>query len=261
MEAFEEEQAAALMALSPDQRRKARNPKQRAVKNLIAVVGDKALTDLTRADALAFRDWWRDRVLAGEVDVATANKDAGHVTKMLRVIEDARGGQGISLEALRSCAWKERRPASGRPMRRTSSREVILADGALGGLNDEARRIVYVVADTGLRLSEVVNLLPQHIHLDTDVPHVEIVAEGRKLKTRHSARKMPLVGCALAAMRLHPDGFPRYRDKGASLSALVNKAFAARSMRPTPRHSLYSLRHTFEDRLTALDPPTRLSRS
>jgi integrase len=32
----------------------------------------------------------------------------------------------------------------------------------------------------------------------------------------------------------------------------------ARGMRPTLRHSLYSLRHSFEDRLTALDPPDKI---
>lgn len=61
-----------------------------------------------------------------------------------------------------------------------------------------------------------------------------------------------------SAMKLQPEGFPRYRDKAASLSALVNKAMTARGMRPTPDHSLYSLRHTFEDRLTAIDPPDKI---
>ncbi|WP_041316379.1 hypothetical protein [Hyphomicrobium nitrativorans] len=257
VDAFESEQATALNALSPDQRRKARNPKVRAVTNLIAVIGDKTLTDLSRADALAFRDHWKDRVLEGEVEIGTANKDFGHVAKMLRTIEDARR-LGISLEAFAKLRLEGEEQGQRTAFDPDFVQKVILKDGALDGLNDEARRVVYVVADTGLRLSEVVNLLPNHIHLDAEVPHVEIVAEGRKLKTRHSARKMPLVGCALAAMRLQPKGFPRYRDNASSLSALVNKAMDAREMRPTPRHSLYSLRHTFEDRLTALDPPDKI---
>ncbi|TGT23422.1 integrase, partial [Mesorhizobium sp. M4B.F.Ca.ET.169.01.1.1] len=36
--------------------------------------------------------------------------------------------------------------------------EKILAEGALDGLNDEARHLIYVIADTGLRLSEASNL-------------------------------------------------------------------------------------------------------
>ena len=34
------------------------------------------------------------------------------------------------------------------------------------------------------------------------------------------------------AMREQPDGFPRYRDKGDVLSALVNKALDVRGLRP-----------------------------
>jgi hypothetical protein len=42
------------------------------------------------------------------------------------------------------------------------------------------------------------------------------------------------VGVALMAMREQPDGFPRYRDKADSLSALVNQALDARKLRPEP---------------------------
>jgi integrase len=257
VEAFEAEQKTALMALSPDQLKRWRNPKARAAKNLIDVIGDKALARLTRDDALTFRDHWKRKVLAGEAEIGTANKQVGHIAKMLRTVEDARR-LGISLEAFSKLRLEGEETGQRTAYEPEFVQKVILADGALDGLNDEARRVVYVIADTGLRLSEVVNLLPHHIHLDADVPHVEIVAEGRKLKTRHSARKMPLLGCALAAMRLQPQGFPRYRDKAASLSALVNKTMDARGMRPTLGHSLYSLRHTFEDRLTALDPPDKI---
>ena len=53
-------------------------------------------------------------------------------------------------------------------------------------------------------------------------------------------------------MQAQPHGFPRYRDKAAQLSALVNKALTVRDLRPLAGQSLYSLRHTFEDRLTAV---------
>jgi hypothetical protein len=82
--------------------------------------------------------------------------------------------------------------------------------------------------------------------------------EGRDLKTDQSAREIPLVGVALRAMQEQPDGFPRYRDKADVLSALVNKALKARELRPERGQSLYSLRHTFEDRLTAVDAPDKI---
>jgi integrase len=83
-------------------------------------------------------------------------------------------------------------------------------------------------------------------------------ADGRKMKTKQSARDIPLVGVALAAMRKQPNGFPRYRDKAAGLSALVNKFMRTHKMLPTPAHSLYSLRHTFKDRLRAVEAPEEM---
>jgi hypothetical protein len=44
---------------------------------------------------------------------------------------------------------------------------------------------------------------------------------------------------------------PRYHDKGDSLSATINKYLRKNGLRPTPRHSVYSLRHNFQDRLLA----------
>lgn len=222
VKAFEREQAAALKALSPDQLRRWRNPKTRAAQDLIEVIGDKAVTALTRADALAFRDHWKERVLAGKAEIGTANKQFGHVSRMLRVVETAQQ-LGIPLNVFEKLRIEGETSGQRTAFEQDFIQKTILADGALAGLNSEARRVVFVMADTGLRVSEVVNLLPAHIHLQADVPHIAVKAEGRKLKTDHSERKMPLVGCALAAMRLQPQGFPRYRDKGASLSALVNK--------------------------------------
>jgi hypothetical protein len=89
--------------------------------------------------------------------------------------------------------------------------------------NEEARRVIYVMVETGLRPSEIVNLTPKTIHLNHQVPHVEVEPEGRVLKTETSRRHIPLVGVSLAAMRLQPKGFPRYFDKGSTLSANVNK--------------------------------------
>lgn len=78
------------------------------------------------------------------------------------------------------------------------------------------------------------------------------------LKTEDSRREIPLVGAALAAMKTRPNGFPSYRDRSASFSALVNKYLLNHGMRPTKQHSLYSLRHSFKDRLVAAEAPDSL---
>lgn len=79
------------------------------------------------------------------------------------------------------------------------------------------------------------------------------------MKTEQSERDIPLVGVALMAMQAQPDGFPRYRDKAASLSAAVNKTLAENSLLPSQKHTAYSFRHTFEDRLTKVEAPEKLT--
>jgi integrase len=66
------------------------------------------------------------------------------------------------------------------------------------------------------------------------------------------------VGSALAAMRLHPMGFPRYPDKSSMLSGTLNKYLSENGLRPTRDHSAYSLRHSFKDRLVAAEAPDSL---
>jgi integrase len=137
-------------------------------------------------------------------------------------------------------------------------KSVILADGQLEHLNDEARDIVYTLIETGARPSEIINLSQRGIVLDAPIPHIRIMAEGRVLKTEQSEREIPLVGIALDAMRRHPNGFPRYFDKGSTLSATLQKHFKSRGLLPSDRHSIYSLRHTFKDRLKSVESPEEL---
>ena len=125
-------------------------------------------------------------------------------------------------------------------------------------MNEEQRRIIYLIAETGLRLSEACNLTRETIVLDADVPHVLVREDGRRMKTEQSKREIPLVGVALLAMQAQRDGFPRYRDRSAQLSGSANKTLASLEMRPSAAHSIYSLRHTFEDRLTAVEAPEKL---
>ena len=58
-----------------------------------------------------------------------------------------------------------------------------------------------------------------------------ILPEGRWLKTDDSEREIPLVGVALAAMRLRPEGFPQYRDKSSTLSATLNIRWSIQDIR------------------------------
>ncbi|MGE0768285.1 MAG: DUF6538 domain-containing protein [Hyphomicrobiaceae bacterium] len=241
---------------SADQIRKWRSPRLRAIDNLIALIGDKALADITRNDALDFREWWLDRVVEEGYDPGSANKDLGNLGTMFRRLDLAlRLGLASPFQDLR-VAGERHNPRT--PYEAEFVRARILPDRELVTLNDEARAIVLLVATTGARPSEIAALTPARIRLDHAIPHVEIAPESRQLKSRHSARRIPLVGLALATLRRFEEGFPRYRDAPDTFSATANKALGTAGLKPTPAHTVYSLRHTFKDRLIKLEAPERV---
>jgi integrase len=239
--------------LSSDQLRIWTNGRKRAVARFVEIIGDKPVNQVTADDALDYCDWWRGRVIEDEVEAKTANKDIGQLSRMLKEMSIRRRldlpdfFKGLRLKG------ETEHPRS--PYETEFIQNRLLATDALAGLNEDARLVLYIIADTGMRISEVVNLQENAILLDAEIPYIKILPEGRRLKTEDSQREIPLVGAALAAMKVRPQGFPRYRDKASNLSATVNKYLQENGLRPTEDHSLYSLRHSFKDRLIAAEAP------
>ena len=82
--------------------------------------------------------------------------------------------------------------------------------------------------------------------------------DERILKSGNATRMIPLVGVSLWAMRQVPDCFPALRHNEDSYSAAIGKAFTRLGLRPTPKHTPYSIRHTFQDRILAAGASDRL---
>ena len=245
-----------LFEKSEGQIRKWRNPRLKAIGNLIDLTGNKPISQLTRDDALDFRSWWLDRVRDEGYDQGSANKDIGYIASMMKVVDEAfRLKLSLPFAGLR-IAGERHNPRV--PYDPEFVRTRILPGHELESLNAEARAVVIMVAATGMRPSEVVGLIGERIVLDDAVPHVQVRPDGRQLKTEQSERDLPLVGRALEVMRDFPDGFARYRTSPDALSAVVNKGLTSAGLRPTSGHTLYSLRHTFKDRLIALEAPQRI---
>jgi integrase len=241
---------------SPNQLRIWRNSRKLAVENFVSVVGDKPVNELTEDDGIEYADWWRGRVVSENIAVKTANKDIGQLSRMLKDVSIRRR---LKIpEIFKGLRLRGKTERSRVPFETDFIQNKLLATGALDALNEDARDVLYVVTETGMRLSEVVNLQEDAIRLDAKIPYVKVQPDGRKLKTEDSEREIPLVGVALAAMKRRPKGFPRYRDKSASLSATVNKFLGQNGLRPTKDHSVYSLRHSFKDRLVAAEAPDSL---
>ncbi|MCC8978916.1 tyrosine-type recombinase/integrase [Bradyrhizobium acaciae] len=241
---------------SRNQLRVWRNSRVRVVNELVGITGDKLITELSEDDGLDYVEWWRERVLAEEVQAGSANKSMGMLSRMLKEVSIRRRVRVP--EIFKGLRLHTDGAGVRKPYETDFIQNKLMAEHALDGLNEDARLILYILADTGLRPSELVNLQAKAIHLDAPIPYVDIVPEGRVLKTQDSERKIPLVGAALAAMKLRPDGFPRYRDKSSALSATLNKFLLENHLRPTKAHTVYSLRHSFKDRLIAAEAPDSL---
>lgn len=241
---------------SADQLRRWENPRKKAVANFVRVVGDRPLAEITADDVLKFREWWVRRVEAQDLAPDSANKDFIHLADVLKTVNRMKR-LGLSLPlgdlALKPGEQKTRPPFSDHWI--TTK---LLAPGALDGLNVEARCLLLGMINTGYRPSEGAGLLPEHIRLDAEIPHISIEPTARQLKTQHSRRVIPLTGVSLAAFRECPLGFERYRDRDAS--ATIGKFLRENGLLETDGHSLYSLRHSFEDRLLAAGVDERIRR-
>lgn len=227
----------------------------RAVNNFIAVVGDKPIDEISRADANRYFDWWQGRVLGtGEgvqVSGNTANRDIGNMRKIYRLHfkrlgDEARDNPFRNMVIPERKSDKKKIPAFEAEF---IERKMLVAD-AWGGLNVQAFLIVMAMIETGCRPSEICNLVASRIRLDAEVPYIKIDYDSaRAIKNEASVREIPLVGVSLAAMAQAPDGFARYRDREDLLSAVLMKHFRRKSLLPSENHRIYSLRHSFEKRM------------
>ncbi|MGX5799658.1 integrase [Bradyrhizobium sp. Arg314] len=246
-----------LRTKSPDQRKRWKAKRQMSVDVFIELVEDKPMSKITREDALKVHKYWLDRVApeqgAGDRSASTGNRNIGNLRSLYGDYFRHLGFPEVK-NPFADLSFSDKSKRSRPPFPTDWIRDKILARGALRNLNDQARGIVLAFVETGCRPSEIANLHDGVIHLDHEVPHISVEPredpeDPREIKTASSVRKVPLVGVALEVFKKHPNGFPRYKDREAQLSAVVNKHFKKHNLFPTENHTFYSLRHSFEDRM------------
>jgi integrase len=110
---------------------------------------------------------------------------------------------------------------------------------------------------TGARLSEITGLLIEEVHLDADIPFVDIKPRsGRSLKNAWSKRIIPLTPKAHAAAVLaaqaagsSPHLFEKFALGRGSDNASARLLKAIRKQTSNRKHTAHSLRHNFRDRI------------
>ncbi|MEQ8249407.1 MAG: tyrosine-type recombinase/integrase [Alphaproteobacteria bacterium] len=231
---------------------------ERCVRYLVEVCQDKPIDTYSRREVNAFRDTLFQRGLsrASVERILTSLRAIVNFTAKEQGLSEVRSFSGLYL---------------GEDVHNRSPRRSPVPIGVVRAiqvqcktLDDEARWLVALVSDTGMRLSEAVGLVKSDVVLDGDIPHIVLKPHPwRRLKTKGSERLVPLVGSSLWAIRralLHAQSeflFPKYCSKAQckanSASAALNKWLGPRV--PTGC-VVHSFRHSFRDRLRAVECPS-----
>lgn len=242
-----------------DQIRKWQNPKIKAMNNLISLLGNKPLKELTRNDILILRDWWIGRIENENKSASSANKDFVNVKIIVETICENLKIKLDTSYIFKKILLKSDEEGKRLPFATDYIIATLLNPQNLDGLNNEAKAVLHAFAETGAGISELVGLLPEEIKINDAIPHICIFPhKGHSLKKKYRKRIIPLVGYALDAFKAFPQGFERYRGKPDSLSNYLNMHFREKKIMPSEEHSVYSLRHSFQDRLLAVNTPDRL---
>ncbi|WP_421912768.1 tyrosine-type recombinase/integrase [Mesorhizobium sp.] len=247
-----------LLGKSEVQKAQWKKVKQRAVNNFILLVSDKPMDEITPDDARTVYKHWLGRIVPKKGEKATAsansgNRDLGN----MRVLYEAffkYQGDAQRPNPFDGFSFSQKNKKSRPPIPTEWIRDTVMKPGNLATLNDEARGILLMMIETGARPSEICNLDPANIRWSAKVPHLSIEPredpdDPREIKTESSRRLVPLMGVALEAAERHKGGFPRYRNRENDLSAVLNKFLRSNGLFPTRGHTVYSFRHSFEDRM------------
>jgi integrase len=230
---------------------------ERNIQSVVDVLGDRPLDEYSSSDAAAYRDYLLKRGL-------TTNSVKRNFATIRSVINLAIQEHGLDCRNAFSKVFlpdlddaKKRKPIPTDIIKEIQQECM--------SIDDEARWLVALISDTGMRLSEAAGLHIDDIKLDCEIPHIDLKPHAwRSLKTKGSQRQIPLVGASLwAAKRVKeantasPYAFPRYTSaKGTnanSASAAINKWLKPRVPEGCVVHSF---RHSLRDRLRAVQCPS-----
>jgi len=230
---------------------------ERNIQSVIELLGDRPLDEYSSSDAASYRDY----LLKKGLTTNSVKRNFAYIRSIINLCVQEHGldcKNAFSRVYLPDLDDSKRRKPIPLESIRQIQKDCMDAD-------DEARWLVALISDTGMRLSEAAGLHIDDIKLDEEVAHIDLRPHAwRGLKTRGSQRQIPLVGASLwAAQRIKqtcansPYAFPRYTSaKGTnanSASAAINKWLKPRVPEGCVIHSF---RHSLRDRLRAVQCPS-----
>ena len=229
----------------------------RTTESLICTIGDKPIDTYSRQNANVFRDALFKRGLSR----SSVKRIFGTIRALINFVtrelglSDTNAFSGIYFGEDEQHTDSRRQPIPIRDIRSVQAE--------CERTNDEGRWLIALISDSGMRLSEAVGLNKNDLKLDHEFSHIVLRPHPwRRLKTISSERIIPLAGTALWAARQAYQSssteflFPKYCDettcKSNSASAALNKWLSSR----VPKQCvIHSFRHSFRDRLRAVECP------
>ena len=228
---------------------------ERNGKYVAEALGNRPIASYSSSDAAAFRDYLLDKDLA----LGSVKRIFGSVRSIINLVMLEHGIEGSNGFAKTYMPDRD----DGQDRQPIPKDQLIKLQQACVREDDEMRWLLALISDTGMRLAEAVGLHKDDIILDAPLPYIDLKPHyWRRLKTKSSARHMPLVGASLwAARRLQTHdssyAFPRYCDgkicNANSASAALNKWMKKVISDYVVVHGL---RHSLRDRLRAVECPS-----
>jgi len=219
-------------------------------------IGDKEITKVKRKEVAGVIE----AALRDDLKTATIKKRLGLVRAAINDLIDE---FEVRDEYNPFKGFKIPNLGDDREERRSLSREQVKRVRSLVDQSDgDTSNMIGMLLDTGARIGEIAGLLREDVVLEAETPHIIIHRNPfRRLKTKASQRKVPLVGHALiAARRAHANAgasqwmFERYigeeKVKNDNASAAAKKALGRIKC-----ETAHWLRHTMNTRLKNKDIP------
>jgi len=223
----------------------------RHLKHVIKILGDRAIASLVRQDARDVRDAWIDE---GKKP-ATVERYINDLKAVLSYtarendIPYINPFQSLEMPPTTAPSHEEVLPLPEQVMAEVEK-----------DLEQRQDQILYqlftILKFTGARLSEITGLWVSEIHLNTNMPYIEINRRvGRPLKSEWSQRELPLTQSPLAAIRARlkvakedQHLFEKFKDQKGETLASARLMKAIRKVTKQHHHRAHSLRHNFRDR-------------
>ena len=231
----------------------------RNIKYVIELLGNLPIDEYSSKDASKFRDYLLDRGLL----ISSVKRIFSSIRSIINL---SISEEGIScINAFSKTYMPESNNVEIRkpiPIKDIKHIQLLCRE-----YDDDLRWLIALLSNTGMRLGEGVGLLKSDINLNSDIPHISLIPHPwRRLKTKSSQRRIPLVGESLWAckriLKHNNDSiyaFPRYTSPKEcntnSASATLNKWLKEKLIND---YVIHGFRHSFRDRLRAKECPSEI---